>query len=395
MATAITASYYDGVYFPPVRNNTYFGYYDNDVDFVSSAPKFCRSSAGKLGFPLIDLELTVPQMYGAFEEAVSIYGKEVYEYQIRQNYLSLEGTPTGSLPNFNTTLIQPNLGNIMRIAKDYGSEVGTGGNVNYYTGSLPLTVGQQMYDLNQWALETASIQPGDSIEVKRVYYEIPPAVTRYFDPTIGTGFGYQNMLDSFGFGNMSPAINFMLLPVYADALRIQAIEFNDQVRRSAYSFELVDNQLRVLPVPAFERTLFFSYVKNSEKNAPFRPVGGAVQQDLITNVGNVPYSIPVYTQINAPMRRWIFDYGVSVCKEILGNIRSKYSVNEIPGNSSSETLNGPALLDQSSKEKDALLASLRETLNAASRKSQLEQRAQEAQFMNQLLQDVPMCIYIG
>ena len=378
----------------PVRGNTNFGYYDNDADFVADMPKFVKYSTRKLGYPIEEVELQLSHIYGAFEEAVSTYGKEIHEYKIRENYLNLEGAPTGS-GNINTTLIQPNLGAIIRLAKDYGSEAGTGGNVTYYTGSIALTLNQQNYDLNKWAEATASLAPGDSIEVKRVFYEIPPAVTRFFDPTIGTGFGYQNQLDSFGFGNMSPAINFMLLPVYADVLRIQGIEFNDQIRRSAYTFELINNQLKVFPIPVFERTLLFTYIKNSERGGIGRGVNGVIPQNLITNIGDVPYDVPIYKHINAPFRRWIFEYGVSVCKEVLGNIRSKYSVVEIPGNGSSVTLNGPALLDQSGKEKDSLLLQLRDTLTMSSRKTQLENKVAEAQALNQIQQTVPMLIYIA
>lgn len=395
MATAVNIPLYsDSDPLIPVKGNTNFGYYDNDPDFVGDMPKFVKYSTRKLGYPIEEIELQLVHIYGAFEEAVSAYGKELYEYKIRENYISLEGAPTGS-GNINTTLIQPNLGNIIRLAKDYGSEAGTGGNVTYYTGSINLTMLQQNYDLNAWAQLSASLAPGDSIEVKRVYYEIPPAVSRFFDPTIGTGFGYQNMLADFGFGSMSPAINYMLMPVYADVLRIQGIEFNDQIRRSAYSFELVNNQLKVLPVPVFERNLLFTYIKNSERNAIGRPVNGAIPQNLITNVGNVPYDIPVYRQINAPFRRWIFEYGVSICKEVLGNVRSKYTTIEIPGNGSSVNLNGPALIEQSGNEKTALLASLRETLTMSSRKSQLENRAAEAVALNQVQAGSPLLIYVG
>lgn len=395
MSGAITVEIYeDGDLLPAVSGSTNFGYYDNDAQFVADCPKFVKYAYRKLGGLIEEVELNALHYYGAFEEAISAYGKELYEFKIRENYYNLEGAPTGSV-NLNTTLVQPNLGNIIRVAESYGSEAGTGGNVTYYTGSINLTQGQQNYDLNAWAAATASLAPGDSIEVKRVFYEIPPAVSRFFDPTVGTGFGYQNMLNDFGFGSMSPAVNFMMMPAYADVLRIQGIEFNDTVRRSAYSFELVNNQLKVFPIPAFERVILFNYIKKSERDAPGRPVSGSVPQGLITNVGNVPYDVPNYTQINSPFRRWIFEYGVSVCKEILGNIRSKYTTVEIPGNGSNVTLNGPSLVEQSKAEKDALLASLRDTLTLSSRKTQLQNKAEEAQALKDIVNNVPMQIYIG
>jgi hypothetical protein len=395
MSTNTTVEIYDeSMVLPAVSGSTNFGYYDNDAQFVADCPKFTKYAFRKLGGLIEDIELSPYHYFGALEDAVSAYGKEVYEFKIRENYLSLEGAPTGS-GNINTTLIQPNLGNVIRMASDYGTEAGVGGTVNYYTGSVALKIGQQMYDLDAWANASASLSPGDAIEVKRVFYQIPPAVTRFFDPTVGTGFGYQNMLSSFGFGSMSPAVNFMMMPVYADVLRIQGIEFNDEIRRSAYSFELINNKLRVFPIPAFERNLYFNYVKKSERNAIGTPVSGSVPQNLITNVGNVPYDVPVYAQINAPFRKWIFEYGISVCKEILGNIRSKYDVVEIPGNNSSVRLNGAALVEQARAEKEALILSLRETLTQSSRRTQLENKAAEATSMREIQQGVPLLVYIG
>jgi hypothetical protein len=57
----------------------------------------------------------------------------------------------------------------------------------------------------------------------------PPAIVRYFDPFVGTGLGSQQLLDAFDFGGFSPSVNFMMMPIHADLLRLQAIEFNDQL----------------------------------------------------------------------------------------------------------------------------------------------------------------------
>ena len=96
--------------------------------------------------------------------------------------------------------------------------------VSFKTGSITLQEGIQTYDLNAlWANVSES---GNSIEIKKVFYEGSPAVTRYFDPYAGTGDGSYNMLDSFGWGNNSPAVQFMMMPMYADLLKVQAIEFN-------------------------------------------------------------------------------------------------------------------------------------------------------------------------
>ena len=76
--------------------------------------------------------------------------------------------------------------------------------------------------------------------------------------------GMNAMLDSFGFGNYSPGVSFILMPIYSDILRLQAIEFNDQIRKSAYSFELINNKLRIFPTPDSKddgEKIFFQYYK--------------------------------------------------------------------------------------------------------------------------------------
>jgi hypothetical protein len=109
-----------------------------------------------------------------------------------------------------------------------------------------LRAGEQKYDLNAWASSSGVVLPGDQIDIKRIFYEAPPAIVRYFDPYAGTGTGLQSLMETFGFGQFSPGINFMLMPVYFDVLKIQAIEFNDQIRKSAYTFEIQNNQLKIL-----------------------------------------------------------------------------------------------------------------------------------------------------
>lgn len=387
MAGQVEIPYYDAsVPLLPVSGNTPFGYYDNDPIFVSDAQKFVRFAARRLGYPIMEIELQDINFYAALEDAVTVYGKELYEYKIRENYLSIEGNTTGS--TLNNTLIQPSFGNIIRIAKDYGSEVGSGGNVPYYTGSINMIANQQNYDLDAWASQSLNLAAGDKIEVKRIFYEAPPAIIRYFDPYAGTGTGLQSLMETFGFGQFSPGINFMLMPVYFDVLKIQAIEFNDQIRKSAYSFELVNNKLRILPIPTFDRPLFFTYIKVSERDSIIRNTN----QNLVTNISNVPFLNPVYSQINAVFRKWIFDYAMSIVKETLGNIRATYQNIPIPG--SETTLNGQTLIDQANNEKQTLIEQLRATLDDTSRQKQMEKRAMEAEQLKLTLNNFPMPIYI-
>jgi len=367
--------------------STPFGFYDNDSSFQTDADKVVKWCAQRLGYPIENIELQDIQFYAAFEEAVTVYGNEVYQWKIRENYISMEGSATGSA--LNNQVITPNLASTIRIASTYGSEAGTGGTTTYYTASLPVTANVQNYNLNTWAAASASLAPGDSIEVKTIFQQTPPAIVRYFDPYAGTGTGIQSLLESFNFGSYSPGINFMLMPLNFDMLKLQAIELNDQVRKSAYSFDLVNNQLRLFPIPATDTNLIFHYIKKSERNQTF--VSGSAT-NLVTNISNVPYNNPVYSQLNSVGKMWIFQYTLALVKEMLAYVRGKYGTIPIPG--AEVTLNQSDLIADARSEKIALLEQLRGTLEDSSRTKQLEKRSMDEGYIQQTLTNVPLPFYI-
>jgi len=367
--------------------STPFGFYDSDARFQADADKVVKWCAQRLGYPIENIELQDIQFYTAFEEAVTVYGNEVYQWKIRENYISMEGSSTGSA--LNNQVITPNLASTVKIASTYGSEAGTGGTVTYYTASLPVTANVQNYNLNTWASASASLQPGDSIEVKTIFQQTPPAIVRYFDPYAGTGTGIQSLLESFNFGSYSPGINFMLMPLNFDLMKLQAIELNDQVRKSAYSFDLVNNQLRLFPIPTVDTNLIFHYIKKSERNQLF--VSGSAT-NLVTNVSNVPYNNPVYAQINSVGKMWIFQYTLALVKEMLAYVRGKYGTIPIPG--AEVTLNQSDLIADARSEKAALLEQLRGTLEDSSRTKQLEKRSMDEDYVQKTLNNIPMPLYI-
>ncbi len=366
---------------------TPFGFYDNDIDFQNDADKVADFCARRLGYPLADVELQSGSFYTAFEEAITTYGNELYAYKVRENYLSLEGS--SNTVNANNQIISPNLAGVVRISEQYGVEAGVGGNVTWYSGSIDLVNGKQEYDMNAWAQANANLAANDGIELKRIFYEAPPAITRYFDPYAGTGTGMIDLLDSFGWGSYSPAINFLLMPINYDLQTIQAIEFNDQIRRSNYSFELINNQLKIFPIPnGSVSKLFFQYIKKSERNNPYSDGTGKV-----TNISEVPFSNPNYNDINSIGRQWIFEYTLAIAKEMLGYIRGKYSTIPIPD--ADVTLNQSDLLSSATDTKNALIERLRAYFDETSRSSLLERKATENDFLQKELNKVPYTIYIG
>ena len=369
-----------------IPGQTPFGFYDYDTNFQTDADKVASFCASRLGYPTVDVEMGSGSFYACFEEAVTTYGNEVYLYQIRNNFLNLEATSTGSAHN--QDVINPNLGNIIRIADNYGSEAGAGGNVTWYSGSIPLTASVQEYDLDVWK-DTQNVT--GSIEVKQVFYQNTPAIVRYFDPYAGTGYGSQQLLDVFGFGNYSPAINFLLMPIYYDVSVIQAIELNDTIRKSAFTFELVNNKLRIFPIPNQEGQLFIQYIQVNDRNAPTG--SDFAGQNLVTDISNVPYENPTYQYINAPGRYWIFEYTLALAKELLGYVRGKYQQVPIPG--AEVSLNQGDLISAATTEKAALIEKLRNDLDEDSRKLQLQRKAEEADAMGKTLDQVPLPIYIA
>ena len=368
--------------------STPFGLYDTDSDFQTEAPQFATWCSRRLGYPIVDVELQDTQFYACMEESISEYSAQVNQFNIRDNLLHLKGQATSS--NFTHKRVKPTLSENIFISEEYGQEAGVGGSLDVKRTAISTNSGSQIYDLN--ALISDASQSGESIEVRRVHYEARPAVTRYFDPYASTGFGTYNMLDGFGFGSYSPAITFVLQPMYADLLRIQAIEFNDQIRKSAYSFELRNNQLRLFPIPQQSGSLWVDYVKTSDRDNPLRTrYSGSA--DVVSDYSNAKYDFMVYNKINDVGKQWIRKYGLALSKELLGIIRSKYGTIPIPN--SEVSLDGDTLRAEATAEKEQLIEQLRENLEQTSRKALMEAKRDESEFEQETLKKVPYPIYIG
>jgi hypothetical protein len=366
--------------------STPFGFYDNDLDFKIDSDKVANFCARRLGYPIVDVELQDLNFYTAFEESITTYGNELYAYQVRENFLSLEGA--SNTVDVKNTLLTPTLNRIIDFSQQYGVEAGVGGNIDWYDGLVGLSASVQDYDLNAWAVEQG-YDSGD-IEIKRVFYEAPPAIVRYFDPYAGTGTDLQGLLSTFGFGSYSPGINFLMMPLSFDIQKLQAIEFNDQVRKSNYSFEIRNNKLKIFPIPkATGGKLKIQYILKSERAAAAFQDG----TNKITDVSNVPYTNPVYSKINSIGRSWIFEYTLAIVKEMLGYVRGKYGSVPIPGDT--VTLNQSDLISAATLEKSNLIERLRTYFDETSREKLLESRTKETEFRKQELNEVPFTIYIS
>ena len=371
----------------PDSGSTPFGLYDSDSEFQTEAPQFAKWCAQRLGYPIMAVELQDTQFYACFEESISEYSAQVNQFNIKDNLLSLQGQSTGS--NFTHKRISRTMGETIKLSKQYGTEAGVGGDVDLKKGSIQVTSGSQEYDLN--ALY-ADVSESGAIEIKRVYYEATPAMQRFFDPYATTGYGTINMVEGFGFGDYSPAVSFTLMPLFEDLLRVQAIELNDSIRKSAYSFTLTNNKLRVFPNPEEDRRLYFDYVVTSDRDNPLQTEYSG-SADVVSDFSNARFDFMTYSKINDVGKQWIRKYGLALSKELLGIIRSKYGSIPIPN--ADTTLDGDTLRSEAATEKEVLITQLREMLDQTSRKALLESDRDEAEFLQEKLQKVPYPIYIG
>jgi hypothetical protein len=367
--------------------STPWGLYDNDSSFTTDIDKFADWCARRLGYPIMSVELQSGSFYACFEESTSEYSAQVNQFNIKDNLLHLTGQATGS--NVTHKRITPTMGRTVFLSKQYGTEAGVGGDVDVKKGSISITAGTQEYDLNNLFADVSS---SGAIEIKRVYYEGTPAMQRFFDPYATTGYGTINMVQGFGFGEYSPAVSFTLMPIFEDLLRVQAIEMNDSIRKSAYSFTMVNNKLRIFPDPTESSTKYLDYEDTAERDNPLiSEYSGSA--DVVSDFSNVPYDNMEYQYINDVGKQWIRKYGLALCKELLGIIRSKYGTIPIPN--SDTTLDGDTLRSEAAAEKETLITQLREMLEQTSRKALLEADKDEAEFLQEKLQKVPYPIYIG
>jgi hypothetical protein len=370
---------------------TPFGIYDDDYVFQEDAPKMALWCARRLGFPIQNVELQDENFYACFEESVSEYSAQVNQFNIRNDLYSLKGRDTGT--NYSGKLVEGSiLPHLVQISDAYGTLVGVGGNTEIKKTKITLTPGQQVYDLD--TLIAAVSESGNRIDVSRVYFEPTPAINRFFDPYSVSGQGTLNLIDEFGFGSYSPAAQFVLMPVFEDLLRIQHIEFNDQIRKSAHTFNIIDNKLSIFPRPTTTTitthpNLYIDYFVRKD----FVTNSTSVKSNVVSDFSNAGYDFIQYTTINDVGKQWIRKYTLALVKELLGAIREKYSTIPIPG--SEISLDGAALRSEAQTEKEALMTQLRETLEELSRKVQFENKANEAKQQQEMLQKVPLAIYIG
>lgn len=375
-----------GFYLGESANTGSIGYFEYDCQ------QSAQWAAKRLGYPIVDIEMIDVNFYACFEEAVSEYGAQVNQFNIRNNILNLQGMPVANNPNITGINIKGSaLPFIVELSKQYGSEVGVGGYVEIKKYAVSVTANTQTYDLQ--SLIGDAVETGSRVEIRRVFHGPPPAFARIYDPFSMTGMSYSNVLNEMGFAGYSPATQFLMTPIFEDLLRGQAIEFNDMVRKSSYSFEIANNKLKLFPIPTYDHIVYVEYVVEKDKYGNSALFSSGSNYDIVSDYSNVPYQNIVYKNINSVGKQWIKKYFLALCKETLGRILQKYTSIPIPG--SEITLDGAELRSEATAEKEILITQLRENLEASGRAAQLEAKAAEAEKIRDTLKSVPLFIYIG
>jgi hypothetical protein len=371
-------------------NLTPFGFYDADAEFQTEAPQVATFVARRLGYPVVDVELTHRQIYACFEEAITTYSNQVNQFNAREYMMVAQGM------NTNTNITQRNivstaLPQLVKLSANYGTEAGSGGSVTVKKGFVNALANVQAYDLKTlWADVSES---GKAIEIRRVYHAMPPAIARYYDPFATTGLGLTNLMGEFGFDGFSPPVTFVMMPAYEDLLRIQAIEINDMIRKSQYSFSISNNVIRFTPIFKKDETVWFDYIVVDDKSSGDALLQSGSENSTVSDFSNIPYDNIQYQNINQMGRLWVYRYTLALAKELLGNIRSKYQ--EIPIPDATIRMDGETLRRESQQEKDNLIKEIRETLEQTGQQAQYKKQMENSEAMQTIFTRVPNLIYIG
>ena len=105
-------------------------------------------------------------------------------------------------------------------------------------------------------------------------------------------------------------------------------------------------------------------------------------------VGNLPFG-----SINSIGKQWIRRFALALCKETLGQVRSKFGSVPVPGQT--VNLNGTALLSEAKTEQNALRDELKKTLEELTYAKLAEQDAGLLENTEKVLDKVPNYIFVG
>jgi len=398
-----------------------FGIYTGSLDFITGAANQVDYVYKKLGGDVVDIELTVDNVYAAYEEAVLEYSYIINMHQGKNSLASVLGQATGTFNHngeinsetgvtngTNVQLRYPRfqLASAKKVGDGLSQIGGLGGTISEYSGSFSPSEDVQDYDL-QKIIEDASSSGSDDagqavgysgkindnqrVVITKVYFISPRAMWRFYGYYGGVGVvgNYST------YGQFADDSTFEIIPTWQN--KMQAIMYEDSIytRTSHYSYELINNKLRLYPTPSYwsmqaDRIWFRFYVENAAWEEPDGYHDGTLG---INNMNTLPYENIPYANINSIGKQWIRKYSLALCKEMLGQIRGKFTTMPIPGES--VTLNHAELLSQAKEEQDQLKTSLIEML-ASTEYLELSKRESEmVESTATTFKNSPLPIFVG
>ena len=371
-------------------NPTPFGFFDTDADFQKEADSLVSFTKRKLGDDILSVELTKKQIWACFEESFLEYGRIINEADAKSQLGNLLGYPTGS--NVSGLFPKQNLEYLLRMAEPYAMEAGVGGSYNEVSGSIQLTEFQQDYDIYEnlkdgsgnLIVSSSANNPRTKMRIREVFHFSPEAAYRFFDTT--SAINYLN--NEFSFESFTPETVFYVLPIFEDVLRAGQMGMSNRVRKSNYSYRIMGSKIRIYPMPGGEEPMPKLWVRVSFGPDPFNP---DIRDDTIygaSNMSNVPYGLFEYSKVNSVGRQWIRQYALALSRELLGQVRSKFSSVPIPN--ADLQLNGGDLISQGREDQGRLRDQLVELLDSLTYGKLLEGQATDAENVLRALKTIPM-----
>lgn len=400
-----------------------FGIYSSSPAFISGAADQVAYVYKKLGGDVLDIELTTGNVYAAYEEAVLEYSYLVNLHQATNALPSFLGKTTGSfdqdgelvsgsalynsLSGSRVELSYPkySLDFVRNLGRAYAIEGGLSSNDPIYSASLKTVVDVQDYDL-QDIIESSSANNIDAasggsvpyagkvgnkkVVIRRVFYKTPQAMWRFF--------GYYGGLNAVGnlssYGQYADDSTFEVIPTWHNKLQAMAYETSIYVRNSHYSYEIKNNKLRIFPVPNIA-TPSSIWVEFTIPSDPWTETDSGLDSGVhgINNMNTLPFANIPYDSINSIGKQWIRRYALAVCKEMLGQIRSKFATLPVPGESI--TLNGTALLSEAATEKKDLRDELKTILAEMTYPKIVEQQSNMSDNLQKVGQKIPSLVFVG
>lgn len=366
----------------------------------------------KLGGDILDIELSEYQVYAAYEESVLEYSYIVNIHQAKNAMSDFLGNPTGTFDqdgeiisgdalsgsNIETRYPKFNFEYSKRVANTLATEGGFGGTIPIYSASFTTEVGKQDYDL-QAIIEASSSSDSSApfynavgnnrVTIRKVFYKTPQAMWRFY--------GYYGGLNTVGnlsyYGQYADDSTFEVIPVWQN--KSQAMAFEDAIytRTSHFSYEIKDNKIRIFPDTTTVSPTKM-WVEFSVKSSAWDEAGDVnTGVKGINNMNTLPFENIEYLNINSIGKQWIRRFALAVCKEMLGNTRSKFTTLPIPGNN--VTLNGPSLVSEGKAEQLALRDELKTVLADMTYPKLAEETAQEIENTVKTMQGVPLPVFVG